>query len=620
LKYDEERTAEKNPCNDVAESLYELDPDLRNRDIANIANSLRTHLDDILRSERPLPSARTNDSLRARLLADPFLLFDAPLPVRTVTDYAQALKRHNRVPVTQYDELDLVIALYEAARYGSTCLPHSTILPVGASHITAYNGFVYRTSQFTQEREIAMQLRRRLRSSSTLLDNTSFASATEVTGLHPIQAAAVRQCLTHSVSCVTGGPGTGKSFLLRALQKQLVLNNPSAVCAIIAMTGVVVCKLHVDVREGSTVCLTAHSYLNQMRRLRRENASCAAIGFVTPHHGSGILDKSFLSPLCHTLVAIDESTMVDNVMLLQLLKVIPRGTHLVLLGDLEQLPSIGAGAVLREAMVMLPTTVLSHMYRQRSSGGGIQKALQTILSNNAVARSMEEFTADTYDEGHLEKMVLGYVWSEPATKVLAWTNNMVTRLNKMLQSSLNPMTATTVELLKGAECLREGDRVICTKNQDNLVNGVANGSNGRLTAIRDCKNKYNKAVIVTFDHGYVHEFIITTENKAEHITVSPKGDQLPLRLGYALTVFKAQGSEYETVLYVDDWNCRRATYTAVSRAKTRCCLLSKRPRQATFKTERPRYSQLAHLFQHFVEKRQRDGDDDDDDDDDDERR
>ena len=306
-----------------------------------------------------------------------------------------------------------------------------------------------------------------------------------------------------------------------------------------SLSHVVVCKLNEGTREGTTVCLTIQSYLNQMCGLRakvkRKECGVTRDQQEEEEEGHARLSLSFLSD-DHRMVIVDEATMVDSTLMLKLLQAIPDRAHIVLLGDLDQLSSIGAGAVLREAMLVLPTTRLTKVYRQQTMEGGIQQALKAVLNGNALPPARFEFSATRYSPQDLEHKVRQQLTAYPTTKFLMWTNVLKVQVNTMLQRLLNPPDPEKAEIWQNKDCFRVGDRVMCTQNQDRLKHGIANGTLGRVTDIRPFGGGGERmALEVQFDNMFLQSFefdMVRDKENRQTVKKPNPSHNLPLILVY----------------------------------------------------------------------------------------
>jgi exodeoxyribonuclease V alpha subunit len=370
----------------------------------------------------------------------------------------------------------------------------------------------------------------------------AFAWLADRHGLHlaPEQAEAVRMALTAPVSILTGGPGTGKTHTLKAI---LLLARAKHVRCLLAAptgraakrmeeaTGLPAATLHrvLDLRPGST--------------------------------GSG-------KALQADLVVVDEASMLDVLLANHLLKAVPRGAHLLLVGDPDQLPSVGAGDVLADVLrsERFPVTRLSHIFRQ-GRGSGVADNARRIN-----AGQMPTFGGDTRDcffvpaddASHAARLVVdlvarrlpaAYGFGSGEVQVLSPMHRGdagVGVLNALLQNRLNPPQAGTLEARAGGRVYRTGDRVLQLRNDYELK--VYNGDLGTVRGVAATE----QVLDLLLDDGREVRY--------------PYASAYALTHAYAVTVHKVQGSEFPAVVIVlmtshASMLSRTLVYTALTRAR-----------------------------------------------------
>jgi exodeoxyribonuclease V alpha subunit len=368
------------------------------------------------------------------------------------------------------------------------------------------------------------------------------------------QRAAVQTALSSPVSVLTGGPGTGKTTCLKALINALDVQHMTY--ALASPTGRAAKRLsEATGRPASTI----HRLLGYK----------PAEGF---EHGAD-------SPLAVDFLVVDEASMLDLPLSNQLLKALRPGTHLLLVGDVDQLPSVGAGDVLRDVIAsgQVPVTRLNVIFRQAAGSRIITNAHRInqgempIFADQSQSNDFFLFPADTPEEAanwvqdvacnripqkfglHArdDVQVLAPMYRGPAG---------VHALNERLQAALNPPSPRKPEKALFGQTFRTGDKVLQTQN--NYDKDVYNGDFGTVTAI----DLIEHSLSVDFD-GRSVEYDWT------------EADQLTL--AYAVSVHKAQGSEFPAVvipLVTSHYLMlqRNLLYTAVTRAKKLCVLVGSR--------------------------------------------
>ncbi len=357
------------------------------------------------------------------------------------------------------------------------------------------------------------------------------------------QRAAVQSALTRPVTLLTGGPGTGKTTSLRALVMLLRARGYHPLLA--APTG------------------------RAARRLSEATGlEARTIHRLLEYSPDGEFRRNAENPLSCDLLVIDEASMLDVVLANQLLKAVPTGAHLLIVGDADQLPSVGPGRVLGDLIesAILPRVHLDAIFRQ-AAGSGIAANARRI--NDGLlpewgghddfyffAAPTPERCAELTVELVTERIPRRFGFDPKRDiQVLSPTHKGVAgvaALNAALQAALNPPRPGVAEYRSGAAIFRVGDRVIQQRND--YEREVYNGDVGEVIAI----HPEEQQVVVRFEDGRAIRY---------------SGLDLDdLALAYALSVHKSQGSEYPVVvapllLAHQPLLQRNLLYTAVTRAR-----------------------------------------------------
>jgi exodeoxyribonuclease V alpha subunit len=374
------------------------------------------------------------------------------------------------------------------------------------------------------------------------------------------QQDAIRNALSHPLSVLTGGPGTGKTTCLKALIAALEAARKTY--ALASPTGRAAKRLsQATGRPASTI-----------HRL---------LGF-SPGEG---FKHNAENPLQIDLLVIDETSMLDLVLANQMLKALQPGTHLLLVGDVDQLPSVGAGDVLRDVIAsgIAHLTRLSVIFRQAANSHIITNAHRInqgkppVFPKSGDGANSEQpgdfflFPAQTPDEAahwvqdvvcqripqkfgfhpRDEIQVLAPMYRGPAG---------VNALNTVLQARLNPAGLMKAEKTLYGQTFRPGDKVMQTQN--NYDKDVFNGDIGFVAAI----DPINHALSVDFDG----RLVAYDWSEADQIV-----------LAYAISVHKSQGSEFPAVvipILTSHYLMlqRNLLYTALTRARKLCVLVGSR--------------------------------------------
>ncbi|MGW1135009.1 SF1B family DNA helicase RecD2 [Streptomyces griseoluteus] len=376
------------------------------------------------------------------------------------------------------------------------------------------------------------------------------------TDLAPEQEAAVRLALTEKVAVLTGGPGCGKSFTVRSVVELARARRAKVVLA--APTGRAAKRLaELTGAEASTV----HRLLE-----------------LKPG-GDAAYDRD--RPLDADLVVVDEASMLDLLLANKLVKAVPPGAHLLFVGDVDQLPSVGAGEVLRDLLAEgspVPAVRLTRVFRQAQRSGVVTNAHRINAGRHPLTEGMDDFFLfvedDTEEAGRLTvdvaaRRIPARFGLDPRrdVQVLAPMHRGPAgagALNALLQQAVTPGRPDVPEKRFGGRVFRVGDKVTQVRNNyDKGANGVFNGTVGVVTSLDPVEQRLT--VLTDEDEEVGYEF-----------------DELDeLAHAYAVTIHRSQGSEYPAVVIpvtTGAWMMlqRNLLYTAVTRAKKLVVLVGSR--------------------------------------------
>lgn len=392
------------------------------------------------------------------------------------------------------------------------------------------------------------------------------------------QREAVSKAGENGFLIITGGPGTGKTTIIKAIIRVLMAEGGS--CLLAAPTG----------RAAKRMSLACGVEAKTIHRLLE-------IDYAAERDGEARDDRNVAfkrnenSPLKCDALIVDESSMADTLLFYHLLKAIRYGTRLILVGDKDQLPSVGPGKVLRDSIACgrFETVVLEEIYRQNAS------SLITLNAHRVNKGEMPELNAQ---EGDFFLMVrrdaAGCIATlrelctvrlprkygiDPMTDLQVILPNRrgscgSIHVNKELQNALNPPGVGKREIEVSGVIFREGDRVMQIKNNydlmwEGLYDAALTGEgvfNGEMGVIRSIDTK-NRIVSVVFDESRLVFYDSMSLRELEH--------------SYAITVHKSQGSEFDYCLIpivnvTPMLMTRNLLYTAITRAKKLAVILGTR--------------------------------------------
>jgi exodeoxyribonuclease V alpha subunit len=381
--------------------------------------------------------------------------------------------------------------------------------------------------------------------------------------LAPGQQEAVKLALTSKVAVLTGGPGCGKSFTVRSVVGLATAKKATVV--LVAPTG----------RAAKRLAeLTGHEASTVHRLLELQPG------------GEPKYDREH--PLNADLVVADECSMMDVILANKLIKAIPDGAHLLLVGDVDQLPSVGAGEVLRDLLAAntIPRVRLTQIFRQARHSGIVVNAHRINNGQPPQLAGFGDFYWFTCDPGEdsglhpaeeTAKLVVDIVAHRIPTKfhlhpvrdiqVLTPMHRGPAgagSLNSLLQDALTPHPDGTPEKRYGDRVFRAGDKIIQLRNNYNKGKaGIFNGTVGTVTSLS--LQEQTLTVLTDEDEHIDYEFAELDE----------------LAHAYAITIHRSQGSEYPAVvipLTTSSWMMlqRNLLYTGVTRAKRLIVLVGSR--------------------------------------------
>ena len=413
--------------------------------------------------------------------------------------------------------------------------------------------------------------------------------------LSKIQIDAIKSCFEENISIITGGPGTGKTTIINTISK-IYLDNGYDI-SLCAPTG----------RAAKRIEETTGIEAKTIHRM---------LGYIPSSYDDiGHFEYNEDNPLDTDVIIIDEMSMVDVVLFEKLLRGMKDNTRLVIVGDVDQLPSVGAGNVLRDLInsKKIKYTKLVDIFRQSESSNIIVNAHKINNGKEPILneKNSDFFFLKTETPAITRNVVVdliskrlpnayGYDFSKDIQILTQSRKGIcgVFELNRLLQDILNPKTETTDELLVGNKLFRVNDKVMQTKNNYNLSFfdsdgeenfGVYNGDMGHIIFI----DKSSKKLTVEMDDNRVIDYTLE--------------DLDNLELAYAITIHKSQGSEFKSVIIpmFDGYRLlqtRNLLYTAITRAKENIVLVGDKNVMNNMirnNTINSRYSNLENRIKHF---------------------
>ena len=413
------------------------------------------------------------------------------------------------------------------------------------------------------------------------------------------QIAAVKSSLTSGVSVITGGPGTGKTTIINTIIN--IFEHSEFKVAIAAPTG----------RAAKRITETSGHYASTVHRLLEYYYS----------EGEDVMKfgKTSEDPLNYDVVIVDEASMIDLMLMQGLTDAIKPGTRLIIVGDYDQLPSVGAGNVLRDIIESeyVHTVILREIFRQAEesmivvNAHRINKGEYPFVNGKdkdffLMERPSEKAILDLILELITKRLAAYYEGILPVRDIQVLTPVRKgalgsISLNKELQQALNPPRDDLMERKFGEKLFRENDKVMQIKNNYQMGwkkrrdfsegQGIFNGDVGFIEKI---DKEFNQMTVIFDEDKYVtYDFSQLDE----------------LELAYAVTVHKSQGSEFPIVVMPISWfppvlATRNLLYTAVTRGKQIVVLVGSEGRMnAMIDNNRikMRYSGLRYRLENLLE-------------------
>ena len=529
-------------------------------------------------------SAFEHDSIK-QIKTNPYILCTSGIDIdfrsvdRMAADLGFDAENSDRV------RAGIVYVLHENANAGHTCLPteklrESVCDNLGIERrqfesclddceekdwvvrITLGNReFVYLPEYYLAETYIAKKLAFMLRTSAQYekdySDEIRGVEFSENIQYEDLQRAAISACLTGSVFILTGGPGTGKTTTLNGVIKILKAQ-----------------------KKRILLCAPTGRAAKRMSDLTGEPARTIHRLLEVDFTAKGELKfkRNETNPLPADVVIADEMSMVDALLMCSLVRAIKPTSKFIMVGDSNQLPSVGAGNVLKDLIAShyIPSVELKEIFRQAAQSLIVTNAHRIVNGEFPVLddrqndfffmnKSLESDIAELVIQLAKQRLPDTYGFSPiddiqvlcPTKMGMAGTKE----LNKQLQSALNPPSQNKAELKFFDVIFRTGDKVMQTKNDYDVLwtknnekgSGIFNGDIGIIRSV----DRFSQNVTIDFE-GRVAIYTSEMLRRLEH--------------AYAITIHKSQGSEYDAVIipitaFTHNLLYRNLLYTGVTRAK-----------------------------------------------------
>lgn len=475
---------------------------------------------------------------------------------------------------------------------GHTCLPRNKLIKIGANYLDVaedtvdilldelikenklvsgqYKGkeYIFRTDAYNDEKSISDRIKVFLKfpppQRTTLFEEIEKVEKQLGIKYAENQQEAIQTAVNKGMLILTGGPGTGKTTTLNGIIK--LFENEDLDIALCAPTGRAAKRMsELTGREARTI----HRLLEvEFDEYDRQS-----------------FKRNLRNPLDCEVLVVDELSMVDINLFASLLAALPFGCRLIMVGDSDQLPPVGAGNVLADLIgsKLLPVVELNEVFRQSMNSLIVTNAHRIVRGEDIVIDRkdsdffmMERFSAhaaaQTVCDLYTQRLPKAYGYSPftdiqvicPSKKGEAGT----VQLNSVLQSLVNPPDKGKNEITVGFRMFREGDKVMQIKNDyeiqwekdEELGEGVFNGDIGIIKQI----DRNGEFAVISFDDGREASYF--------------KDQLLEVELAYAVTVHKSQGSEFPCVIMpvvsvIPQLKYRNLLYTAVTRARENLVLV-----------------------------------------------
>lgn len=385
------------------------------------------------------------------------------------------------------------------------------------------------------------------------------------------QKEAIKEINDHNICVITGGPGTGKTTIIKTIIELFKHNGMKPVLC--APTG----------RAAKRMTEATGEEAKTLHRLLE-------IGSIVSEDTQNVNTNLSVAPIDADIIIVDEMSMVDIFLMNYLCKAIYNGTKLVLVGDTDQLPSVGPGNVLKDIIQSekITTIMLNKIFRQAAQSKIIINSHrvndgESFITKEEINEINDKYLEDFFyiDETNKTK-ILNQVLSLSGERLKKYGDydflqniQVITptkkgelgtkELNQLLQATVNPISETKKERKFGDSIFREGDRVMQIKNNYEMYwerkkplletgSGVFNGEFGTIQKI----NEKEKQIQIKFDDEKIAWYAFNELEQIEH--------------AYAITVHKAQGSEFDVVIMVIGPSApmlltRNLLYTGMTRAK-----------------------------------------------------